>query len=158
MYDIPIARILHILSIVLWIGGVAFVTFVVLPAVRQFKAKEERIDFFEKVEHRFAKQSRITTFLAGISGFYMVFRLNAWERFLDFSFWWMHTMVLVWLIFTLLLFVLEPLFLHKRMREKAEKDPEKTYRNIFRMHLILLLLSMLTIVGAVAGSHGWLFF
>ncbi len=157
MYDLAVARILHILSIVLWIGGVAFVTLTVLPAVRKFKSKEERIDFFEKVEHRFAVQSRITTLLAGLTGFYMVFKLNAWDRFLDISFWWMHTMVLVWLIFTLLLFVLEPLLLHKKMREKAEINPEKTFRNIFRMHIILMLLSLITIVGAVAGSHGWLF-
>ena len=158
MYDLAVARILHILSIVLWIGGVAFVTLTVLPAVRKFKSKEERIDFFEKVEHKFAKQSRITTLLAGITGFYMVFKLNAWDRFLDVSFWWMHTMVLIWLIFTLLLFVLEPLFLHKKMRKKAEKNPEKTFRNVYRMHIVLLLLSLITIVGAVAGSHGWLFF
>lgn len=158
MYDLAVARILHILSIVLWIGGVAFVTLTVLPAVRKFKSIVERIEFFEKVEHKFAKQSRITTLLTGITGFYMVFKLNACDRFLDVSFWWMHTMVLVWLIFTLLLFVLEPLFLHKKMREKAEKNPEKTLRNIFRMHIILLLLSLITIIGAVAGSHGWLFF
>jgi uncharacterized membrane protein len=158
MYDLAVARILHILSIVLWIGGVAFVTLTVLPAVRKFKSKEERIDFFEKVEHKFAKQSRITTLLAGITGFYMVFKLNAWDRFLDVSFWWMHTMVLIWLIFTLLLFVLEPLFLHKKMKKKAEKNPEKTFRNVYRMHIVLLLLSLITIVGAVAGSHGWLFF
>lgn len=158
MYDIAIARILHILSIVLWIGGVAFVTLTVLPAVKRFKSKEERIDFFERVEHRFAKQSRITTLLAGLTGIYLVFKLNAWDRFLDASFWWMHTMVLVWLIFTLLLFILEPFLLHKKMREKAKNNPEQTFRNMYRMHIILLLLSLITIIGAVAGSHGWLFF
>lgn len=158
MYDIAIARILHILSIVLWIGGVAFVTLTILPAVKRFKSKEERIDFFERVEHRFAKQSRITTLLAGLTGIYLIFKLNAWDRFLDASFWWMHTMVLVWLIFTLLLFVLEPLLLHKKMREKAKNNPEQTFRNMFIMHVILLLLSLITIIGAVAGSHGWLFF
>jgi uncharacterized membrane protein len=158
MYDFAVARIIHILSIFLWIGGVAFVTLTLLPAVRKFKSKEERVDFFEKVENRFARQSRITTLLAGLTGFHMVARLNAWERFLDFSFWWMHTMVLVWLIFSILLFVLEPLFLHKKMRERAEKDPEKTFQNIFKMHVVLLLLSLITIIGALAGSHGWLFF
>ncbi len=158
MYDLAIARIIHILSIVLWIGGVAFVTLIILPAVKKLKSKEERIEFFEKVENRFAVQSRITTLIAGLTGFHMVARMNAWDRFLDLSFWWMHLMVLIWLLFTLLLFVLEPLFLHRRMREKAEKNPEKTFRNIYRMHIILLLLSIITIIGAVAGGHGWLFF
>ena len=46
MYDLVIARILHIVCVVLWIGGVAFVTTVLLPTVKQFKSKEESIDFF----------------------------------------------------------------------------------------------------------------
>lgn len=164
MYDLAVARILHIIGVVLWIGGVAFVTTVLLPTVKQFsqrdsfgKTKEERIDFFEKVEHTFAKQAKLTTLLVGLTGFHMVARLNMWERFLDLSFWWMHLMVLIWLIFTLLLFVLEPLFLHKKMKEKAQIDPEGTYRRIFKMHLHLLILSIIAIIGAVAGSHGWLF-
>jgi uncharacterized membrane protein len=120
MYDLAIARILHIVGVVLWISGVAFVTIVLLPTVRQFKSKEERIDFFEKAEHRFAKQARLTTLIVGLTGFYMVIRYNMWERFLDISFGWMHLMVLIWLIFTLLLFVLKPLFLHRKMRKSAE--------------------------------------
>jgi uncharacterized membrane protein len=158
MYDIAVARILHIIGVVLWIGGVAFVTLVILPTIGKFKSKEERIDFFEKVEHRFANQAKVTTLLVGLTGFHMAARMNLWDRFTDISFWWMHSMVLIWLIFTVLLFILEPLFLHKRMREKAEKDPEKTFRNIYRMHIVLLLLSIITIIGAAAGSHGWLFF
>lgn len=158
MYDLAIARILHVVGMVFWIGGVTFVTAVILPTVRKFKTKEERVDFFEKVEHRFAKQARFSTLIVGLSGFYMVERLNAWVRFSDISFWWMHLMVLIWLVFTIMLFILEPLFLHKRMKKKAQIDPEETYSRIFRMHLHLLLLSILTIIGAVAGSHGWLFF
>jgi uncharacterized membrane protein len=158
MYDVAIARIIHILGVVLWIGGVAFVTTALLPAVKEFKTKEDRIDFFEKVENRFAKQAKLTTLLVGFTGFHMVARLNAWDRFLDVSFWWMHMMVLIWLTFTILLFILEPLILHKRIREKAERDPEATFNNIYKMHIILLCLSILTLIGAAAGSHGWLFF
>jgi uncharacterized membrane protein len=35
MDDVLIARALHVLAVVIWIGGVAMVTTVVLPAVRQ---------------------------------------------------------------------------------------------------------------------------
>jgi len=47
--DVTIARGVHVLSVVLWIGGVAFVTTVLLPAVRGFKAPAERVAFFETV-------------------------------------------------------------------------------------------------------------
>ena len=40
-----IAKIFHILGVVFWIGGVAMVTTVILPAVKKFKSLEERVEF-----------------------------------------------------------------------------------------------------------------
>jgi len=34
MDDLAVARALHVLAVVIWIGGVAMVTMVVLPSVR----------------------------------------------------------------------------------------------------------------------------
>ena len=158
MIGLEIGRVLHILGVVFWIGGVAFVTTIILPAIKKFKSAEEGIEFFEKVEHRFALQAKITTLITGLSGFYMISKLHAWERFLYLSYWWMWAMVIVWLIFMLMLFVFEPLFLKKRLMEKAKTDPEGAFKKIQKMHLHLLWLSLLTIIGAVTGSHGWLFF
>ena len=59
MDDVTLARAIHVLAVVLWIGGVALVTTVLLPAVRRFKSPEERIVFFESVEQSFASQSRV---------------------------------------------------------------------------------------------------
>ena len=47
-----LARVLHVAGVVLWIGGVAFVTTVLLPSVRRMKSPEERVQFFEAVEGR----------------------------------------------------------------------------------------------------------
>ena len=158
MDDVTIARALHVLSVVLWIGGVALVTTVLLPAVRCFKAPEERVAFFEIVEWRFAGQARFTTALAGFTGFYMVVRLDLWDRFLSIAYWWMHAMVGVWLLFTLTLFLAEPLFLHRWLVARAKVDPELTYRIAEWLHRILLALSLITLLGAVLGSHGVLLF
>lgn len=158
MIDLIIARIIHVIGIVIWIGGVALITTVILPAVKKFKSANERLEFFEKIEHKFSIQARIATVFVGLSGFHMVARLKAWDRFLDPSYWWMHAMVLVWLVFTLMLFVFEPLFLKKKMMQHAKANPEDAYKKMFKMHLHLLLLSIITIIGAVAGSRGWLFF
>ena len=81
MDDVTVARGLHVLSIVLWIGGLGFVTTVLLPSVRRFKALHERIGFFDAVERRFAWQARIWTVLAGLTGLYMLSRLDLWDRF-----------------------------------------------------------------------------
>lgn len=156
MDDVTLVRAIHVLSVVLWIGGVGFVTSVMLPAVRRLKGADERLSFFDLFEGRFARQARVTTSLAGLTGFYMVIRLDLWERFLSAGFWWMHAMVLVWLLFTLMLFVAEPLFLQRWIMARAKARPESTFRLVEWLHRVLLALSLLAVFGAVAGSHGFL--
>lgn len=157
MDDLALARAIHVLAVVHWIGGVALVTAVILPAVARFSEPSRRIQAFEEIEGRFSLQAKFSVTLAGLSGFYMTHGLDAWDRFADPQFWWMHAMVLVWGIFTLVLFVAEPLFLHAWFRRRAARDPDGTFALILRAHWALLTLSTVTIAGAVLGSHGVLF-
>ena len=154
MDDAAIARAVHVFGVVLWIGGVGFVTTVLLPAVRRMKEPAERVAFFESVERRFAWQAKATTLLVAISGFYLVAVWDLWHRFADLAFWWMHAMVGVWLIFTVILFVAEPLVLHRWFLKRAAEKPEQTFRLIQRLHWVLLIVSLVTVVGATIGSHG----
>ena len=155
MKDYTLARALHVVGVVLWIGGVAFVTAVLLPAVRRSVDPAIRVEFFERVEAGFARQARVTTLITGLSGFYLVHTVGAWNRFADAHYWWMHAMVLVWGVFTLVLFVLEPLWLQRWFQARARRDPDGTFSIIARMHWVLLAVSVITIAGAVAGSHVW---
>ena len=97
------------------------------------------------------------TAFAGLTGFYMLVRLDLWDRFLSVAYWWMHAMVTVWLLFTLMLFVAEPLFLHQWLLARAKTRPEGTFGLVERLHQILLALSLITLIGAGLGSHGLLF-
>ncbi len=154
MDELTVARALHVLGVVLWIGGVGFVTTVLLPSVRRMKTPEERVAFFERIEGRFAWQARGTTLLVGVTGFYITAVGDLWDRFHDMAFWWMHAMVFVWLVFSIMLFAAEPLFLHRWFQERAKRHPERTFRLIQRLHWVLLTISLITVLGAVAGSHG----
>jgi len=158
MIGLEIGRIIHILGVVFWIGGVAMITTIILPAIKKFKSAEERVEFFEKVQRRFQIQARVTTMVTGLSGFYMISKLHAWSWFLDTSYWWMWAMVIVWLIFTVMLFIIEPFILKNKLIEKAKTDPEGAFKKVQTMYAHLLWISLLTIIGAVAGAHGWLFF
>lgn len=153
-----LARILHVLAVVVWIGGVAMVTTVILPAVRKLKSKEEQIATFEQLERRFSRQAKFSTLLAAVTGFYMLDVLDAWEKLTDLRYWYLHAMIALWMIFTFILFVAEPFFLHKLFARYASRNPDKTFTFIYRAHWVLFILSLITIVGAVAGSHGLHFF
>ncbi|WP_371212518.1 hypothetical protein [Methylocystis sp. ATCC 49242] len=158
MDKLALARALHVVAVVIWIGGVAFVTTVLLPATRRLKEPGQRLAFFDAVERRFAWQARLTTLLAGASGFYMVAELDLWDRFRFSAFWWMHGMVAIWAVFTVMLFVAEPLFLHRWFNARATVDPEGTFALVERLHRFLLTISLIVVLGAVAGAHGGAFF
>ncbi len=152
-----IARALHIFAIVLWIGGVAFVTTVLIPALKQIHDVDDKLALFEKLEGRFATQAKITTVFTFLTGVYLIDLMQIWDRFSQIEFWWMHLMVFVWLIFTLVLFVFEPLFLHEWFRKQALKNSEKAFKGLHIMHIVLLTVSLVTIVGAMLGAHGFRF-
>jgi uncharacterized membrane protein len=154
MNEFAIALSLHVLAIVLWIGGVAFVTTVLLPAVRRLEVPEKQLALFDTIERRFAWQARVTTLIAGLTGGDMVARLGLWRDFLVAQYWWLDAMVLVWLVFTLMLFVAEPLFLHRWLMARAVARPEATFRLVERLHWALLTISVVTVLGAVAGAQG----
>ena len=93
MDDVAIARALHILAVVIWIGGVSMVTTVALPAIRRGDLGGDWLRALGAIEHRFAWQARIAVVIVGLTGFYMSARLDLWDRFRSAQFWWMHAMV-----------------------------------------------------------------
>ena len=155
MNDVIFSRVLHVLGVVTWIGGVAMVTTVVLPAVRRGGLGPDWLQAFEAIERRFAWQARVAILVVGASGFYMAARLNLWDRFRSAEFWWMHAMVFVWLLFTLGLFIVEPFVIKGRFNGWAAAKPARTFAWLNIIHWGLLALSLGTIAGAVAGSQGW---
>jgi uncharacterized membrane protein len=148
--------VVHVLAVVLWIGGVAFVTTVLIPAIRRLPSHAQRIELFDRLESRSALQARVTTVFAGGSGLYLLHAMNAWGRYLDPAFWWVHLMTLVWVVFTVVLFALEPLYLHRWFLAREQTDSDRAFGLLQRMHWILLTLSLAAIAGAVAGSRGHL--
>lgn len=146
------AIVIHVLSVIWWIGGLAFVTAVILPALRSGRAGDART-IFELIESRFAPQARIAVLLVGLSGLYMVSRLNLWSSFAQLRFWWLDAMVLFWLVFFLLLFIIEPAGLLERFARRG--GDQRPWVRMQRMHLMLLLIALAIIAGAVAGNHGF---
>ena len=95
MDDVVIARALHVLAVVIWIGGVSMVTTVALPAIRRSALGGDWLQALSAIEYRFAWQARIAVVIVGLTGFYMAARLDLWDRFRWAQFWWMHAMICV---------------------------------------------------------------
>lgn len=152
MDDFALARAVHVVAVALWIGGVGFVTWVVMPSLKAAESPQDRLRRFQQLEGRFAWQARLWVLLAGASGLWLVVRADLWSRFADGHFWWMHLMVALWAVFALMLFIIEPLHLHRRLATST--TPEADFARMLRLHQLLLTISIISIFGAVGGSHG----
>lgn len=154
--ELTLARVLHVIGVVIWIGGVSMATTVALPAIRRGAMGDDRVGAFHAFEGRFVWQARTAVIVVGLTGFYLIDRLDLWDRFADARFWWMHAMVFTWSLFALLLFVIEPFVLHRYFPAWARRDPQRAFAVLHYAHVALLALAIVTIFGAMAGSHGWL--
>ena len=139
-----------------WIGGVAFVTLVALPLAQSYADAGKGWALFEAIERRFAAQVRLSIPLAGATGLWMAWRLNLRGLFAEPAAWWMDAMALLWALFMLIVFVIEPLA-NRRLAEMAARDPEALLIRLLRVHRFLLAAGIVTIFGTVAGAHGGIF-
>ena len=154
MDEFAIARALHVIAVVMWIGSVSFTTFIVLPVLLRGTVTGESTDTFEQIEAGVAQQAKYSTQITGLTGLYMLYVLDGWERLLDPAQWWLHAMIFIYLVFTVVIFVLEPLVLHKWFEEQASTNPQRVLGLVFKAHIVLITLSFLTIAAAVIGVHG----
>lgn len=144
-FDILLA--IHVLGVVWWVGGVAMVTATLLPMFNRLPAPE-RIQWIRQLEHRFANQARAAVVLVGITGFWMLALTGGFAR-LRFAYgWWIDLMLLVWVLFTLMLFVAEPLGL------PAKAGLIHRPRAFLILHAVLLALALLAIACGVIGARG----
>lgn len=152
MVDLDVAIAVHLLSVIWWIGGMAFATSVVLPALRAGE-RADRHTAFLNIERRFAPQARAAVVLVGLSGIYMLARLHWWTLFTQIRFWWLDAMAIYWLLFVVLLFILEPRGLFEKVMMPAGDEPRGWLR-MLRVHRVLLALAAVVVAGAVLGAHG----
>lgn len=152
--DIVLARAIHVLAIVHWIGGVAVVTTIVLPRAKRIADPERAVAAFDTFEHPFAFQARISILLAGLSGAYMLTRMQAWRLLYSASFWWLHLMIAVWLLFAVMIYILEPLVIHRRFHEAALRDKDLMFTVAILLHAAALIVAATAIVAGVLGAAG----
>jgi uncharacterized membrane protein len=92
-----------------------------LPAVRRGELGADCLTAFQAIERRFVWQARAAIIIVGATGLYMIVQADLWDRFRSADYWWMHAMVGLWALFAIGLFVLQPLFLDRRLLRSIGK-------------------------------------
>ena len=63
--EFAVAMVIHVLAMVLWVGGVGMVTTVVIPIVRRLSADANTVEMSEAIQKGFAWKARFMVPIAG---------------------------------------------------------------------------------------------
>lgn len=155
-----VALTIHIFGVVIWIGGVAFVTMITFPMIQRSGNSLEQVMMFQGVEHRFSKIAKIMVILVGLSGLYLIYEKYGFNfKELGFGVW---IMIIVWVFYATLLFGLEKIIFKKMFSTPSRKqvvptgeqpDTKKIFNILQRFHWVVLALSFLAIAAGIWTAH-----
>lgn len=150
---LPLVLAIHVLGVVIWIGGVAFVTLIVFPMIIRMEGSLEKMVFFQGIEHRFAKIAKLSVFIVGLTGAWLLHLTDEWDILFEFSGIGPTLMLIVWTFYVLILFLEGRLF-KLIFRGKAQPDTSKVFSILTVFHWVVLSLSLLAIGVGVWSGHG----
>jgi uncharacterized membrane protein len=150
---IPIVEAIHVVSVVIWIGGVAFVTMVVFPMILRMENSLEKVLFFQGVEHRFAKIAKAMVAVAGITGFWLLYLTDEWRILFTLRGIGPTLMLIVWAVYLLILLFEAKLF-KIIFKGEAQQDTSKIFYRLTVFHWFVLGLSLLAVLVGVWAGHG----
>jgi uncharacterized membrane protein len=141
------ALTVHVVSVVIWIGGVAFVTMVTFPMILRASNSLEQVLMFQGVEHRFSKIAKIMVILTGLSGLFLI---N--EKGLSLGVW---IMIALWALYASLLFFLEKMIFKKLFAQPSVKqlDTKQVFFRLQGFHWFVLSLSFFAIAAGIWTAH-----
>jgi len=143
----------HVLGVVVWIGGVAFVTMIVFPMITRMEASFEKVLFFQGLEHRFARIAKVSVAVVGFTGGWLLYSTGEWRILLSMAGIGPTLMLLVW-TFYLFVLLFEGKIFKMIFGGGSQQDTDKVFSLLSRFHWVVLGLSLLAAGVGVWAGHG----
>ena len=150
---LPFLTAIHVLGVVVWIGGVAFVTIIVFPMLLRMEGSLEKMLLFQGIEHRFAKIAKVSVAVVGITGAWMLQITGEWKTLFSAGGIGPTLMLIVW-TFYLLVLLFEARLFKVLFRGEAQQDTSRVFFRLSVFHWVVLGLSLLAIGVGVWAGHG----
>ena len=152
-----IMHIIHVLTVILWVGGLAFITVLILPMVVKMPDALQKVLLFQRIEHKFAPLARVYAAITGISGFVMFYIMNLQSSLFSLTSLPLLFMITVWIFWVVMLFGLEPIIIKKMLDKMAGSGEKMEIETVFlrmnRLHWLLLFLSLAASAAGAIFSH-----
>jgi uncharacterized membrane protein len=151
--SVSILIAVHVLGVVVWIGGVAFVTMIVFPMITRMEDSFEKVLFFQGIEHRFAGIAKSAVVVVGLTGGWLLYITGEWRILFSVAGIGPTLMLIVWM-FYLFVLLFEGRIFKMIFKGSAQQDSVKIFSLLARFHWVVLGLSLLTIGVGVWAGHG----
>ncbi len=148
-----ILLIVHVISVIIWIGGVAFVTTVIFPMMYRTEGSLEKALMFQSVEHRFAGMVRWLIVLVGVTGLWMLYAKYGFGILLTVRGLGILIMLFAWALYTTVLLFERKIF-GKIFANPEKINMDRALRMINGMHWFLLTISFIAVAAGVWFGHG----
>ena len=149
---LTILLIIHVIGVVVWIGGVAFVTMVIFPMMYRTEGSLEKAFLFQGIEHQFSGIVRWLIGTVGATGLYILYAKYGFAILRETQGVGILIMLFAWLIYTTII-LFEPIIFGKIFADPEKIDMNKALRMINLMHWFLLLISFSAIAAGIWFSH-----
>ncbi len=150
---LTVLLIIHVIAVIIWIGGVTFVTTVIFPMMYTTEGSLEKALLFQRVEHRFATIVRWLIALTGVTGLWILyakygFGILATSRGIG-----IVIMLFAWAFYATVL-LLERKIFARIFADPETIDMDQALRMINVLHWVLLLVSYAAVAVGVWFGHG----
>lgn len=150
---VPLLTVIHVLGVVIWIGGVAFVTIIVFPMIVRMEGSLEKVIFFQGVEHRFAKIAKLCVLVVGFTGGWLLHLTGEWRILFTLQGIGPTLMLIVW-GFYLFVLLFEGRLFKIIFKGEAQQDSGRIFARLAAFHWVVLGLSLLAVAAGVWAGHG----
>jgi len=150
---LTILLIIHIICVIIWIGGVTFVTMVIFPMMYMTEGSLEKALMFQRVEHRFAGMVKWLVAIVGITGLWILYAKYGFGILVQTRGIGVAIMIFTWTLYTTILLSERRIF--GRIFADPEKiDMDQALKLINIMHWFLIVISYSAVAGGVWFGHG----
>jgi uncharacterized membrane protein len=143
-------KLLHLLSVVIWVGGMFFAYMVLRPSIGQLLKLPERMRLWDRVFNRFFKWVWFAMFLLLATGFYMIYLYGGMSAIPRFIHLMMLSGIVMMLIFVYLFFGCYVHF-NQLVEEKEWHQAEEKLATIRILVGVNLVIGLLTVCVAIIG-------
>lgn len=150
---LKLSAAIHVIGVVIWIGGVAFVTLILLPMIHAMTEPMEKALLFQRVEHRFSRIVKPTIIVVGLTGLYSLFAKGLYVLLPTAQGLWLDLMIGVFLFYALLIFGLEKALFKRIFKDIKTLNADQIFFRMSLFHWVVLTLSLLAVGAGVFGTH-----